>query len=96
MWIEIFARMGRFSIPHCHHPHGWCGLKSIVGEDDIRHSGSPPTWVVWIEIHTSFLHHEKSKKSPPTRVVWIEINYADFLTNLTRRHHPHGWCGLKF
>ena len=37
--------------------------------------GSPPTRVVWIEIHSKE-NHTQYKLSPPTRVVWIEIEFT--------------------
>ena len=36
------------------------------------------------------------KPSPPTRVVWIEISITGGVAPSTSRHHPHGWCGLKY
>ena len=34
--------------------------------------------------------------SPPTWVVWIEIILKTKNYKKQHRHHPHGWCGLKF
>ena len=56
---------------------------------------SPPTWVVWIEI-AKVTVFQKLRRSPPTRVVWIEIDEPRLTFSEDKRHHPHGWCGLKF
>ncbi len=35
-------------------------------------------------------------KSPSARMVWIEIRKHGCELLLCARHHPQGWCGLKF
>ena len=56
---------------------------------------SPPTWVVWIEIHLKATCEQTTETSPPTWVVWIEIVVKTTEEIANKSHHPHGWCGLK-
>ena len=73
VWIEIFRQSSLNFCWNCHHPHGWCGLKSALSDL------SP--YLVSVTTHTGGVDWNwktssvviLTRRSPPTRVVWIEI-----------------------
>ena len=78
-----------------HHPHGWCGLKSIN-----RNAFVFPTIVT---THTggvdwNFLAYKSLAKD---FAVTTHTGGVDWNKRTRRKkellysHHPHGWCGLK-
>ena len=95
VWIEIPICKKNLLHKLCHHPHGWCGLKSKIRWIFSFCNLSPPTRVVWIEIRYVVCYLHIRVASPPTRVVWIEILVDTNIIVPSFRHHPHGWCGLK-
>ena len=58
-----------------HHPHGWCGLKSLQKYIDKGLSSHHPHGWCGLKYKIGG-NGEGTEPSPPTRVVWIEINSA--------------------
>ena len=56
-----------------HHPHGWCGLKSL-NDTERNEFERVTTHTGGVDWNRNMRYEETySDMSPPTRVVWIEI-----------------------
>ena len=94
VWIEITLLIATGLVGVGHHPHGWCGLKSLHLIKEwkcLRHH--PHGWCgLKLSVIVEFSEYNSS---PLTRVVWIEMMYKPKKPPRATGHHPHGWCGLK-
>ena len=95
VWIEIWYDRYQRSA-NCVTTHtGGVDWNWWWHNDNRRTVRSPPTRVVWIEIIIKKLR--ESKGLVTTHTGGVDWNLAE-LAQMEEavRHHPHGWCGLKF